>query len=348
MRHLLLAASLLLLSVTSPAQQTTPVDQLDPAAQPGARPRQVASLPGARATTACDGFQRAALGADWIAVGGSPAIYANRFGSVSANAMAQHAHASLPYDSAVIVLDMPPNTSGQLVVGAAVHGLGGLDNLYTKVQSQNSPQYEFIGYYSGFASSSSGILGGIQGLPVPFDEGLVSFYVTNAGDEMNIEIDEDRDGVVDYHYSDGGCLTIVGMGTGVGIGAFGTGIGVVEKWELNDGCSAPSGPSVTVTGTCPGVVGADLSGLTAGGNYALVAGFAGSLVIPPNKPCAGGVLGLDPLAVPNGPLTWLGSADALGNASIPVMGNASPAACAVALLQVVDLTSCAISAAVPL
>ena len=61
--------------------------------------------------------------------------------------------------------------------------------------------------------------------------------------------------------------------------------------------SAPPGPTLDTSGSCPGVVNVEAAGLTPGGNVAILKGSGPGAVAMPGGPCAGGVTGLAGLAL---------------------------------------------------
>ena len=239
---LLLGSSLFLVNGLA-AQQMVPTS-LDQTIDPN----QVVNNPVpvmSRGLQHCDDFNRptGSLGADWIPLGGAPDCYNDMFGSGSGNSYAQHANGNDGYDTVVISIDLPANPAGNLTYGAAVTGLGGADNLFTKVQSQSGTDYNFIGAYHGFNGGGWNGYGGFFAI-TPFAEGIVTFYVDNAGDQMNVDIDYDRDGVADDSYQFPGINAAFAgalSGTGVGVGAYGSGFGSCDDWNMNDGCGGPGG-----------------------------------------------------------------------------------------------------------
>lgn len=306
----------------------------DPSFVPGLTPTAAPLSISSRATTACDDFNRATgLGSDWTPLGGAPTIINDRFGDASgANAYAQHTTAAASVGSQVITIDLP-DTPPTGTYGAAVHGLGGSTNLYTKVQSGGGTTYTNIGFYSGFNGASYG--SGFSAITA-ISGGWATMYLTNGDDTMNVDFDTDRDGVIDVSYTSTGALAYSATaGTGCGVGSWGGfnagNAGSVDLWELNGGCS-PSGPVLTLT--CGGgSATAAMANLTGGGVVAVVYGPAGAYVHG-GATCNGTMLDLIPA---NSPL--LLSADAAGNASVtrPVGG----AACGSGILvQGVDVSTC--------
>ena len=328
-----LAAPLALASVAA-AQIQLPVS-MDPTYVPGLTANSGQAGVSARATVACDDFNRTALGSDWIPMGGSPGIFSNAFGSGGGNSMAEHATVGVNYDAATVTMDLPDNPVG-LSYGADVRGLGGSANLYTKVQGSGS--YTNYGFYVGFNGGGSGGYGGYFSMSPAITGGIVTFYVTGVGDTMNIDIDENRDGVVDYTYSSSGILANVpGMGTAIGIGAYGSGGPSADDFELNGGC-APTGPTLAANGTSNAVMTFDFANYGAGETIAIVYGpgvaFAGA------APCGPVSLDLTPLNYPPVSSLILIGADGAGAAQLVQF---VPAAGAGLLVQGVGVTTCGVS-----
>jgi hypothetical protein len=327
---LTLEAPLALASIVA-AQNQLPVS-MDPTYVPGLTANTVQTGPSTRATVACDDFNRAALGTDWIPNGGTPGIFSDQFGSGGGNSMAQHATASVAYDSATITMDLPDNPSG-LSYGAAVHGLGGGQNLYTKVQGSGS--YTNYGFYVGFNGGGSSGYGGYFSMSPAVTGGIVTFYVTNSGDTMNIDIDENRDGVVDYTYSSSGINAAgFGLGSGVGIGAYGSGMPSADDFELNGGC-APQGPTLASNGTAGAVITFDFANFGVGEQIAVVYGPAGPFA--GNAPCGPVNASLIPLNPTPAQGLIILVADGAGAAQL--VQNV-PAAGAGLLVQALAMTSC--------
>ncbi len=95
----------------------------------------------------------------------------------------------------------------------------------------------------------------------------------------------------------------------------------------------PAGPGLAVSGTCPGAMSLDASGMTVGGPVVFAYSLGGGSVTLPGGPCAGLTLAM------NAPVQ-LGTvvADASGNASFA--GNAPAAGCGVVLVVAVDGATC--------
>ena len=109
-------------------------------------------------------------------------------------------------------------------------------------------------------------------------------------------------------------------------------------WSIDnvvvDNGGNPTGPGLSVSGTCPGVQNANASGMTAGGPVAFYYALAAGSTTIPSGGCAGLTL---PVAAP----TQLGGfviADAAGNASLS--GSSQPSHCGLVILGAVDVATC--------
>jgi hypothetical protein len=185
--------------------------------------------------TGFDDFNRpdGSLGSDWSSIVSSFEIRSNQFALVgSSNGWALYNGATSLYENAVIEFDLfrsPPT----LAYGAAVTGAGGSDNTFTKVQGTGGV-YTNIGFYHG---SNAGAIGGYGGFIsiAAVTGGRVRVYVTNLGDTMNADIDEDIDGIYEYHYESSGLLAsglVPLMGEGVGLGGYSS-VGPVDNYSVN-------------------------------------------------------------------------------------------------------------------
>lgn len=295
-----------------------------------------------RASSGCDDFNRTTgLGADWAVVYGVPGIINDEYASLQWG-NSQYLPASMNYDAAIISFDLPDNPMATRY-GAAISGLGAADNLYVKVQSNGAGLgvYNTVGFYTGNGSNTSGTTGwgGFFGLTVPVTGGIVTVYIDPAsgGDILNVDIDEDRDGVVDQTLIAPGSI-LAGfpagtLGDGVGVGCYGDGvIGDIDDFELNGGC-APQGPALALT-CANGLATADFSGFTPGSAIAVVYGPPVPYVHA-GSPCTGTALDLTPMT---GPVVI--GADANGNAQI-VQGVGAAVCGSGILVQGVEIAICA-------
>lgn len=105
--------------------------------------------------------------------------------------------------------------------------------------------------------------------------------------------------------------------------------------------AAWAAPTLELMGTCPGVVGIDTYGGTPGGTVVVVSGNGPGTTVIPSGACMGTTLDLGGAVAARATLT----ADGLGRAFLtPTLGAPECAA----WLQVLDLTTCAITQAMPL
>ncbi len=232
-----------------PSTQWTPhqpgVDPtLDPDLSPLARP--FAYGGGARGVNECDDFNRAngPMGGNWTDQVGVQMIAGNMGQGLvgQGNAYMLHNTAADFYSNAVVSFDLIGATGLNYV--AMITGTNGPDQLYTKIQSNSGGLFDYIGFYTGFNGASYGT--GFTAI-TPITGGRITMYVTNAGDTMNVDIDEDFDGFVDYTYSSSGINGMgLALGSGAGIGTYG--VGTYDNWDFNAGCGSPVNeiPGMTV------------------------------------------------------------------------------------------------------
>jgi hypothetical protein len=120
----------------------------------------------------------------------------------------------------------------------------------------------------------------------------------------------------------------------VGIHFYGT---FAQEWwvdnvVVDDQSGSGGGPTMSVSGTCPGTMTLSGSGMTASGAVAIVYGPSGSFTVPGGS-CAGLVLDI---AAPS--LGAVVTADAAGDVSI---SPSIPGAACGSTVQMIDLTACA-------
>lgn len=307
-----------------PALALGPISQ-PPMMQVQAQPQGILAAAG---SIDSDDFNRTALGPDWTDMsGGGFAIAANTLTSSTGNHYMHRTGLAVPYADATTEFDLLPNPTGLTYTGA-ITGDYGADRLWTKIQSNAGGLHDHIGFYH-LNGTASGLLtyGGFFAI-TPVNGGRVRMYVTNGGDTMNIDIDEGHDGTFEYHYESSGILAEWpgGLGTGTGMCAWAAS---ADNWALGDG-----GPSLTITGACPGPVTIDVAGMTPAGSVAMAYGPAGVFVIP-SGPCAGTVIDI---GVPT--LAGFFVADASGAISI---STTLPGAVCGLTVQAVDMTTCAVS-----
>ncbi|PCJ53436.1 MAG: hypothetical protein COA70_09055 [Planctomycetota bacterium] len=227
--------------------QEQPSSVVDRTLQLGTAPLQSTFMGGGTsalgASSGFDDFNRAdgPLGADWGGGIGSFVINNNELANIgTAIGWVGYNAATSLYDQAVIEFDLLPNPTA-LAYGAAITGAGGSDNTYTKIQSNSGNGfYDFIGFYHLNGSNGPIGYGSFVGI-TPVTGGRVRIYVSNAGDTMNVDIDEDIDGVFEYHYENPGIVTsglAASLSDGVGISAYGS-ISRVDNFSLNGAGAEP-------------------------------------------------------------------------------------------------------------
>jgi hypothetical protein len=212
---------------------------------------------GLRATSACDDFNRANstnMGADWTEIIGDYEVLNNQCTTVTGGLdWMLHNTAADAYGAQVIEFDLDPNVSGSSAYVAAVLGYSPVsgEDVFVKVQNQSGlPGYSNFGFYHGNNGGAYGAWGGFGTLPWQITGGHVWVYVDAAGDNINLDIDENYDGIVDIALDASGLVasglpSLLGTGAGVGTWSAGT----LDNWGFGGGC-AGSGvfeiPAMTV------------------------------------------------------------------------------------------------------
>ncbi len=255
MRSLLLTAAFCSLAAALAAQ--APVDanhaagpsgSLAPHGVPGAAPRAGAS----------DDFDRpnnTNMGPDWAELTGDMVIDNNHGrGDLSSGwSYMLHNSASGAPDSETMWIDLlaPGGSSGPHVALIAGADTFSTSWFYTKIQDNDGD-----GLYDRIFFYSSGNGGGwgtqyYQDLATPILSSRVSMYFTNAGDTLNVDFDDDFDGVVDQHHENSGALGVATGGTMYGIGTWA--MGSYDNWSVGAGGpvlevrNLVSGANVTIT-----------------------------------------------------------------------------------------------------
>ncbi|MFG0329497.1 MAG: DVUA0089 family protein [Phycisphaerales bacterium] len=105
--------------------------------------------------------------------------------------------------------------------------------------------------------------------------------------------------------------------------------------ELRGAAFVSGGPTLAVSGSCPGVMDLTVTGATPGGRVAFLYAFGtGSQSIPPGNPCEGTTLGL------NSSVQLGATANADANGEATVSPNVPAGACGRVFIQAIDLDSC--------
>jgi len=245
---MLLTLTLGLFAVPSALQLASMPPQVDPTVNqqwvPGSGTGVNFPLGGGSGSAFFDDFNRAngPVGSGWVLLGWNFEVRNNSCVNTSGSTTGgwiQRANIAFPYDQATIEFDLAPNPSGLTWV-AAVHGGGGSDIAFTKVQSSTNT-YNTVAFYHGVNAGAFNGYGGSFSI-TPVTQGHVLVYVTNGGDTMNCDIDELNDGVYEYHYEASGLIASglpALMGQGVGVGAYSFSTSMFDNWALNGGIATP-------------------------------------------------------------------------------------------------------------
>ncbi|RMH01832.1 MAG: hypothetical protein D6702_10315 [Planctomycetota bacterium] len=257
MKRLLPLAALLGLTLPAFAQNLDEFDLslLDPAIQVHQGNHGVG-----RALSECDDFNRPnapTLGPNWTDMVGTAEILNNMAHNTSGgNSWHLHNTASSPYANTVIEFDLDPNPNGTSRYSAAVIGYNPAtgEDIYVKVQNQTGlAGYSNYGFYHGFNGGGYNGWGGFGSFGFQILGGHVRVSVNQNGDNVDLEIDENLDGVYDYIYSAPGLIAsglASQLGDGAGLGHWSD--GTTDNWSLNGGCSGPPTPTLSVAGLVAG------------------------------------------------------------------------------------------------
>ena len=211
----------------------------------------LSAIPG-HAQAFADDFNRpnsTDMGPDWSEVSGDMVIAGNQgAGNLLPTGWSKmiHTAAGANYDQAVARITMVSSVGSSGPHVALVFGDGGLRNIYTKIQDNNSDGlFDRLFWYSNDNGTSWGNSSSIT-LSPPFASARVEMYVTNAGDTMNVDIDDNLDGVVDQHYENTGLLAFADqLGQGFGIGTWAGAI--YDDWEIELPPQGLSGTPETIS-----------------------------------------------------------------------------------------------------
>jgi len=200
---------------------------------------------GGRGDTAFDDFNRADsdnMGSDWTEIVGDIDILNNEaYEGSGGSSLMVHTSGEDDYDTTMIEFDLDPNASGDSRYGAAVIGYnaGNGEDILVKLQNQTSGAgYSHYAFYHAM-SGGYGSWGGFFALSTKINGGHIIVYVDNAGDRVNLDIDEyPPDGTVDYHFEAPGLIasglpSLLGKGTGAAMWSNCT----MDNWALNGGAA---------------------------------------------------------------------------------------------------------------
>lgn len=232
----LLLTALLPAAVLLPPLPGQAVDPTLTATSPAAQaPSPAAPGAGSRSNCVRDDFDRAngPMSGPWTQVVGLQEIDNLRGRGLAGQTLGWMVHdlARDAYDQVRLECKLAP-PDGTLQYVAMVSGRSGADMLFTKIQAADGrSDYEYAGFYVGHNGGGRPGYGGFIAI-APVRQGRVSAWVSDAGDTMNLDLDVDFDGVVDYHYESSGILSLgTAWGTEVGIGTWG--VGSYDDWDMN-------------------------------------------------------------------------------------------------------------------
>lgn len=277
-RPFLLLLALTLAASGAAAQQVGP---LPPGSDPTLQQPGVGVGPGGGGNTLLGGsagfddFNRpdGPLGADWSIGSGNYEIRSNKFANVgAANGWMRYDGATSLYENAVIEFDLEPSPT-TLAYNAAIIGAGGTDMTFTKVQGTGT--YTNVGFYHGINGGGISGYGGFFSI-TPVVGGRVRVYVTDAGDTMNCDIDENGDGTFEYHYEASGLIAsglAAQLGQEVGLSVYST-FSRADDFSVN---GAGPEPVLAVTEVVPGAfMTIDISNLEEGSQALLLLSSQGA------------------------------------------------------------------------
>lgn len=136
-------------------------------------------------------------------------------------------------------------------------------------------------------------------------------------------------------YLEGGAAGGRPTPTGHRLFAGGSTAGNTVAWDNVSIAPTVTGPTLDVTGACPGRIDLAGAGFTAGGNVAIIfASNTGGVTIPSGNPCAGTQLGLG-----TGNIQLVNTVRASATGTVATGGNAPAGACG-GFLQLLDLSTC--------
>jgi hypothetical protein len=173
------------------------------------------------------------IGANWNSLGGTFVVQSNQGRSTGFGIQGiQYAAANAPYTAHAMSVDAICEGAGLQYV-ALLSGLGGGNNLYIKVQSQNAlGTFDTFGIYQGTNGGGWGGVGtGFFQLTAPFAAARMTVTISNGGDHLQLDFDTDFNGTPDQTYlADGVNQISSAFGTGWGIGAFNA--SVFDNWNV--------------------------------------------------------------------------------------------------------------------
>ena len=237
----------------------------------------VGSASTGRATSACDDFNRAnsaSMGADWIEQTGDIEVASNQGHGLINFSLMTHANASGSYIGSTMSTRF--DHGGGLVYVALVAGYATLnDNVFVKLQDNDiDGLYDRLFFYYGNSAGSWGQSAYYFDLATPTLSGNMSMSFDPTGDIVYIDIENDMSGLTESFSSIGLLAVAGGLGTGYGIGTYGSAF--FDDVDINGGCGG-GGPVYSITGLAGGSTATlTVDGATAGGAVLLGYSLAGA------------------------------------------------------------------------
>ena len=291
---------------------------------------------GTQATGGFDNFDRANsgdLGPDWTNQAGAIGITGNRAQGITNVSMFTLNGVNDNYATSTMSAKVDNGNAGLAYVALVAGFADTSNNVFVKLQDNNFDSLmDRVFFYYGNNGGSWGSTTYYYDLAVPTATATIHLSFDNGGDRAVFMVENDTSGNTETFYGDNLLSVAGGLGTGFGMGTYGTCF--ADDYTVNDGGAQMS---LSASGAPGGSMTFDISGATPGTGVALMWAYAlGNYIIPNGFPCAGTELGI---AQPKG---WvILKSDAAGNASytrfIP------PGARGLVHCQALDLSSCGLS-----
>jgi hypothetical protein len=205
-----------------------------------------------RATSACDDFNRAnsaSMGADWLEQTGDIEVSSNQGHGLVNFSLMTHTNASSSYIGSTVSTRF--DHGGGLVYVATVAGYAGIyDNVFVKIQDNDiDGLYDRVFFYYGNSAGSWGQPSYYFDLAVPTLSGNMTMSFDATGDICYLDVENDMSGLTESFSSTGLLAVAGGLGTGFGIGTYGS--AYFDDVNINGGCGA-GGPAYAITGLAGG------------------------------------------------------------------------------------------------
>lgn len=291
---------------------------------------------GTQATGGFDDFNRANsgdLGADWTNQSGAIGITGNRAQGITNLSMFTLNGVNDNYASSTMSCIVDNGGAGLAYVALVAGFADTSNNVFVKLQDNNFDSLmDRVFFYYGNNGGSWGSTTYYYDLAVPTATATIHLSFDNGGDRAVFTVENDTSGGTEVFYGDNLLGVAGGLGTGFGMGTFGT--CYADDYTVNDGGAQMR---LEATGSPGGSMTFTATGATPGTGVAMIYAFAtGSFMIPNGFPCGGTVLGLD---TPEGWVT--ANADGAGTATYTRVVPGSAAG--LVFVQALDLATCGLS-----